>query len=139
MVYLDGLAVVRIDAGPDDVASCRPFLVWKTMARGWPTSFRLPLRALGEIEILIAGDVVFGLVGVDGQRIEIFDALRRLRLCVPFMKGAAQVLCDSAAQVRHLDIVVVVVELVEQMCGELLAAAPLISFRDHGVSLEHPR
>jgi hypothetical protein len=25
------------------------------------------------------------------------------------------------------------------MCGELLAAAPLISFRDHGVSLEHPR
>lgn len=107
------------------------------MARGWPTSFRLPLRALGEIEILIAGDVVFGLVGVDGQRIEIFDALRRLRLCVPFMKGAAQVLCDSAAQVRHLDIVVV--ELVEQMCGELLAAAPLISFRDHGVSLEHPR
>jgi hypothetical protein len=48
-----------------------------------------------------------------------------------------QVLRDSAAQVRHLDIVVVVVELVEQMCGELLAAAPLISFRDHGVSLEY--
>jgi len=53
------------------------------MARGWPTSFRLPLCALGEIEILIAGEVVFALVGVDGQRIEIFDALRRLRLCVP--------------------------------------------------------
>jgi hypothetical protein len=70
------------------------------MARGWPTSFRLPLRALGEIEILVAGEVVFGLVGVDGQRIEIFDALRRLRLCVPFMKGAVQVLRDSAAQVR---------------------------------------
>ena len=45
------------------------------------------------------------------------------------MKGAVQVLRHGAAQVRHFDIVVV--ELVEQMCGELTAAAPLISFRDH--------
>jgi hypothetical protein len=74
---------------------CRPFLVWKTMARGWPTSFRLPLRALSEIEILIAGEVVFGLVGVD-------DALRRLRLCIPFMKGAVQVLRDSRDVIKLL-------------------------------------
>jgi hypothetical protein len=40
-----------------------------------------------------------------------------------------KVLGDGATQVDDFD--TIVVELVQQMCGELTAAAPLIALRDH--------
>jgi hypothetical protein len=40
-----------------------------------------------------------------------------------------EILSHSAAQVHDFD--TVIVELVEQMCGELTAATPLIAFRNH--------
>ena len=69
------------------------------------------------------------MVRIDGERVEILDALRRLGLRIPFGKRAVEVLRDGAAHVGDFNAVVVVG--VEQMGGELLPAGALVSLRDH--------
>jgi hypothetical protein len=59
MVNLDGLAVVRIDAGPDDVAMLPPVLGVEDDGARLADQLQAALRALDEIEILIAGGVLF--------------------------------------------------------------------------------
>jgi hypothetical protein len=69
------------------------------------------------------------MIGIDGQRVEIFNALRALGLGVPFGKRAVQVLRDSTAHVCDFNAVIIV--SVEQMGRELLPAGALVSLRDH--------
>jgi hypothetical protein len=129
MVNVDGFIGVQLDAGPDGVAVLPAGLDVEDDGAGLPHQVQAALCACDEIEVLFAGEVVFGEIRIDGQGLEIFAALRRLGLRVPFVKSAVEVLRHSAAQVQHFDMVIV--ELVEQMCGELTAAAPLIAFRNH--------
>ena len=135
--HLDGLAGAHVDAGPDRVAVFAAFLDVEDDGAGLADQLQAAFCPGDEIKVLLAGEVVFGEVRIDGQGIEIFAALRRLRLREPFMEGAVEVLGYGAAHVQHFD--AVVVELVEQVCGELAAAAPLISLRDHGAILEYRR
>ena len=137
MVNVDGLGGIGIDARPDGVAVLPAVLGVEHDGARLPYQIQAAFCSRDEIEVLFAGEVVFGQVRVDGQGIEKFAAFRRLRLRVPFVKGAVEVLRHSAAQVQHFDMVVV--ELVEQMCGELTAAAPLIALRDHTRNIEYRR
>src|ERR1017187_3441330 len=99
VVHVDGLAGVLIDARPDNMAMLTAFLDVEYDGAGLPYEFQAALGAGDEIKVLFTREVVFGQVRVDGHGIEIFAALRRLRLRVPFMKRPVQVLRDSAAQV----------------------------------------
>jgi len=101
----------------------------KDNGAGLPYQIEAVLGACDEIEVLFAGEAVFGQVRVDRQGIEILAALGRLRLRVPLVKGPVEVLRHSTAQIHHFDMIVV--ELVEQMGGELTPAAPLVTLRDH--------
>ncbi len=85
------------------------------------------LGARDEVEILIAGQVVFRLVGVDGQAIQVFLAARCARHRPRLGEGTVQILGDEAAHVGHFNAVVVV--CVQKMGGKVLAAAPPVALR----------
>ena len=107
----------------------RPCLTWNTTARGWLKSPRPVFGAADEIVIVLAVVGTLPVVGIDGQRVEIFLALRRPGFRIPFGKRAVEVLRDGAAHLGDFNAVVVV--SVEQVGGELLSAGALIAFGDH--------
>ena len=118
-----------IDAGPDDMAVFAPVLDVKHNGAGLVGETELIFGAVDEIVIVIAVEEALPVVGIDGERVEILDALRRLGLRIPFGKGAVEVRRDGAAHVDEFN--AVVVEGIEQMGSELLPAAALVSLRDH--------
>jgi hypothetical protein len=86
--------------------------------------------ALDQIEILRAGETALRGIRIDGQAVEIFAAVRRRRLRLPFLKGAVQVLRDGASHFEDIDALIVVG--VEELGSELLTAAALVALEDHG-------
>src|ERR1019366_1608737 len=86
-------------------------------------------RAGDEVEILFAGQLALALIGIEGKGIEVFAAIRGLRLGLPFRERAGEIPCYGAAHIGDFD--AVIVEIVHQVRGELLPAAALIAFGNH--------
>ena len=124
-----GFHFFGVDARPDDVAVLAPVFDVNNDGAGLVAETEHVFGAADEIVIVLAVERALRVVRIDGERVEILDALRSLGLRVPFGKRAVQVLRDRAAHVGDFNAVVVV--SVEQMGGELLPAGALIAFRDH--------
>ena len=131
-----GLAALHVDARPDDVAvlagSALPVLldVKHDRARLARQSEAL-LRPVDVFEILLSGEPPLPLVGVDREAVEVIGASRqRVRLRLPFGKGAVQVAGDGAPHLRHLQPLIVL--RVKKVRGEVLPERALAAERDHG-------
>ena len=130
---LHGFHFFGVDARPDDVVVFAPVLDVNDDGAGLAGKAELVFGAADEIVIVLAVEGALRVVGIDGQRVEILDALRGLGLGIPFGKRAVQVLRDGAAHVGDLNAVIVVG--VEQVGGELLPAGALIAFGYHPLSV----
>lgn len=72
-----------------------PVLDVKDHGAGLVGEAELVLGAADEIVIMLAIVGALRMVGIDGKRVEILDALRRLGFRVPFGKRAVKVRRDS--------------------------------------------
>lgn len=125
------LGTVAIDPRPDDMAVLAAVLVdVKDDSARLRGKSQLVSSALDQFEILRAGKAALRRIGIDGQAIEIFEAFRRPRLRLPFLKGAVQVVRDGAAHFEDIDALIVVV--VEELGGQILAAVAPVALEDHG-------
>ena len=102
---LHGLHFLGVDARPDDVVMFAAVLDVNDDGAGLAGKAELVFGAPDEIVIVLAVEGALRVVGIEGQRIEILDALRRLGLGIPFGKGAVQVLRDGAAHVDDFNAV----------------------------------
>src|SRR6266436_701801 len=132
MRELHGFHFFRIDAGPYDVAVLAPVFDVEDNSAGLAGEAESFFRAADEIVIVLAGVGALGVVGVDGQGVEILAAVRGSCFGIPLSERAMQVLRDRAAHFRHFDAIVVVG--VEQVGGKLLPARALVAFGDHTYS-----
>src|ERR1700674_3119797 len=91
----------------------------------------LPFRAVDVVEILRAGERSLRRVRIDREAVEIIAAAGHgMGAKLPLREGAMQVARDRAAELRDLDILVVVGVL--EMGGEVLSQSALAGLGDHG-------
>src|SRR5271166_964678 len=91
----------------------------------------LRLNAIDVFEILLAGQLPLRRVGIDREAVEIIAAPGyRVGADFPLGERAMEVAGDGAAQLRDLDILVVVGVL--QVGGEVLPQSALAGLGDHG-------
>ncbi len=126
---LHGFHFFRIDAGPYDVTVLAPVFDVEDDGAGLAGEAESFFRAADEIVVVLAGEGTLRVVGVDGQGVELFTAVRGFCFRVPFGKRAVQVLRNGAPHVGDFNPVVIVG--VKQMGSELLTARALVAFGDH--------
>ena len=128
---MDGLAVLGVDARPDDVAVLAPLLDVKDDRPRLAGEVELRLGAIDVVEILRAGQLALRRVGIDREAVEIIAAAgHRMGADFPLGERAMQVAGDGAAHLGDLDIFVVVGVL--QVGGEVLPHSALAGLGDHG-------
>ena len=106
--HLHGLHFVQIDARPDDMAMIAAMLDMEDDGARLAGQTELFLGTIDKFVVKIAGKRSLTMVGIDGEGVQVFVALRCCCLRLPFSEGAMQILRDGAAHVGCLDTVVVV-------------------------------
>ena len=128
---MHGLAVLGVDARPDNVAVLATLLDVKDDRPRLAGEVELSLSAIDIIEILRAGQLALRRVGIDREAVEIVAAPgHRMGADFPLGERAVEVAGDGAAQIGDLDIFVV--EGVLQVSGEVLPLSALAGLGDHG-------
>ena len=126
---LHGLECAGNNARPDDMAVLAPMLGMKDDRSGLTGEFELLFDAGDVIAVLGAGEGALPGIRIDGETVEIFFAAGGFRDGVPFIERAGEVAGNRAADMSHLDALVVV--RVQEMGGELAAIRPLAGFGYH--------
>ena len=129
---LFGAPLIGDDTGPDDVVMLAALDDMADHGARLVVELQRFLDAADEIKILLVGETVFVLPGIDGQGIEVFAGFGGLGLDFPFAERAMQVLRHRAAHIQHVD--AFIVGAVQEMGGELAPAAALAGFGDHASS-----
>ena len=128
---VDGLAVLGVDARPDDMAVLAPVLDMEDDRPRLAREAELALGAVDIVAVLRPGQLPLRRIGIDREAVEIIAAAgHRMGADFPFSEGAVEIGGDGAAHFGDFDVLVVVGVL--QMGGEVLPLSALAGLGDHG-------